>query len=152
MPYLCDRCGHSFARKDYLVKHFQRKTKCEPLSEDHDVDTAILLERLVGSDVPRDFICACGKAFANSNNLRFHRSKHCKMRNPDIVNHTAITSTPKSTPDDIIKSLQQQMVTLQAQVHKLTVNQETTTVNVIENQHQQFDQQYLLKPVSNCPI
>ena len=77
--FKCQRCFYQTDVKQNLMKHLQRKIKCEPVSPEKDIDVLILLEEL-GSKAQNDksFCCPqCSKCFNNKSNMYRHH-KNCK--------------------------------------------------------------------------
>ena len=62
--HTCPRCLKEFNRKDYLVKHLQRKNICKIKKNSYDLKI---------SNVERNFECKyCGKEYKNQNSLYRH--------------------------------------------------------------------------------
>ena len=82
MEYICPRCNYNTNRKDYYIKHLNRKHICPPINQDISIE--ILRNTFDKKNVK--FIClSCNKSFEHATSLSRHKKNCSKNVDKSII-------------------------------------------------------------------
>jgi hypothetical protein len=153
----CLRCGFTTDRRDTLLKHFNRKTACEPIKE--DIPVSILEKEFrVRSKRSKNtetglFECSkCGKEYKSSNG-KYKHMKTCSKPTENTPQQADLLSQALSR----IAELETQMSEMHAHGftdNRVQINGDQNITNVYNINIRPFGQEnidYLIEG-DNCPL
>ena len=157
----CERCGASFTRKQHLIVHLQKRTKCFPTVADVNCDDYII--KLKSVTRTRVFPCSvCKQKFARQSDARTH-AEVCKNERqtavsvvptiptlptvpavPIILTLPTITSTTNNDggSDKVYEFIQRLHQFIEEQSNKIKVLEEQTDkIKALEEENKQIKKQ-----------